>query len=191
MSAEGYEQRPKPLGTSPGVFWQEGDTVAARLDLFRVMEFIFAGENEAAEALQQLHASLQSDDEISVELRDCYSLEAMLDFVSRFIPREDVVAVRWLARLRITADGLEFQMPDGQWFETHVENVANPYNWEKIGARGIEAPANWEELKNRRNAMTPGALMAFAHFELSSDSDWEGLGHVYRQDGLSLWFPEG
>jgi len=190
MSVEGDEEHSKPLGTSPGVFWQEGDTVAARLDLFRVMEFIFAGESEAAEALQHLHASLQSDDEISVELRDCYSLEGMLDFIARFIPRDDVVAVRWLTRLRITVDGLEFQLPDGQWFEAHVENVSNPYNWEKVGSGGTAAPVDWKGLKDRRDAMTPGALMAFTHFGLSSDFDWEGLGHVYRQDGLSLWFPE-
>ena len=180
MSAEEDERRSKPLGTSPGVFWQEGDAVAARLDLFRVMEFIFAGENEAAEALLHLHASLHSNEEISVEVRDCYSLEGMLDFIAKFIPRQDVVAVRWLARLRITADGLEFQLPDGQWFEAHVENVANPYNWEKIGAPGIEAPAIWEELKNRRDAMTPGALMAFAHFGLSSG----GAGFGIALNGL-------
>jgi len=189
MSVDKNDESSQALGTSAGVFWKEEEFVAARLDLFRVMEFLYEDGNAASDALLHFHSSLLSDDPLSFELRDKYSLEGMLDFIARFIIRENVLGLRWLTRLRITTVGLEFEMPDGQWSEIHIESVSNTYNWTKSSDDRVEEVANFNEIAERMKAMKPVAFTACSQFGLTCDADWQGVGRVYRQDGLSLWLP--
>lgn len=191
MSADEKEETPsQPLGTSTGVFWQEEEVVAARLDLFRVMELLYEDETAATAALRDFQDSLLADDQISIELRDRYSLEGMLDFIARFVNREDVLGLRWLTRLRINAAGLHFEMPDGRWSDIHMESVSDTYNWKKIPIDPVAEAADFETVAASANTMSPLAYTACSHFGLSFDANWEGVGRVYREDGLSLWFPD-
>ena len=191
MSADEKEESPsRPLGTSTGVFWQKEDAVVARLDLFRVMEFLYEDEAAAEAALGHFHDSLLADDQISIELRDRYSLEGMLDFIARFVIRENVLGLRWLTRLRITPTGLQFEMPDGQWSDIHIESVSNTYNWKRVSIDPVAEAADLETVAANANTMGPLTYTACSHFGLSFDANWEGVGRVYREDGLSLWFPD-
>lgn len=153
------------------------------------MEFLYEDETAAEAALRHFQDSLLADDQISIELRDRYSLEGMLDFIARFVIHENILGLRWLTRLRITAAGLHFEMPDGQWSDIHMESVSNTYNWKKIPIDHVAAAADLETAAAIANTMRPLAYTACSHFGLSHDSNWEGVGRVYREDGLSLWFP--
>jgi hypothetical protein len=190
MSVDEDEERSRPLGTAPGVFWQEEEIVAARLDLCRVMEFLYEDQNAASDALHHFHSSFLSDDQISIELRDNYSFEGMLNFIDRFTIRENVLGLRWLTRLRITSVGLEFELPDGQWSDMHIESVSNTYNWKKSLVDRVKEAADLDEVAERMETEKPVFFMACSHFGLSNDADWRGVGLVYREDGLRLWFPE-
>jgi len=59
----------------------------------------------------------------------------MLAFVERFIARHDVIAVHWLARIRHTVDGPEFELPDGNWTEFDHECVVAAYGCKMIPAQ--------------------------------------------------------
>lgn len=176
--------------TLPGVFWQEGEFVLARLDLFRIMELLYDGESAAADALVHFHDSLQSDDQISSALRDEYSIEGMLDFIDHFANREHVLGLRWPTRIRIATDGLQFEMPDGSWDEIHVESVSNTYNWSKVPVDNDAESTELDQVAAIAYPLSPLAYTIRSHFGLSHDANWEGVGRVFREDGLRLWFPE-
>lgn len=183
-------KRLRAPGTLPGVFWQEGEFVLARLDLFRIMELLFDDESAAADALLNFHNSLLSDDQTSSALRDEYSIEGMLDFIDRFANRENVLGLRWPTRIRIATDGLQFEMPDGRWDEIHVESVSNTYNWSKVPVDNDAKSTELDQVAASAYPLSPLAYTLRSHFGLSHDANWEGVGRVFREDGLSLWFPD-
>ena len=188
MAPDDKQHSSLPLGTSAGVFSLEGCSVIARIDLFQHLEFVFEDEEVASSALHCLRASLLLDDPVSTEFRHCHSPETSLSFIKKFIPRDCLIAVRWLARIRITVDGLECELPDGEWSDIELENVTCTYNWTQSPLTALGAPLGANANAADSNRITPKARLIMEHFGLSNQTDWYGVGRVYREDGMTLWY---